>query len=163
LTHRSLTTGAAAVLLALSVSACGGGSDDTGAQSTQTSDSAAASSSQPADAGPTSAAASSGPQEAESSGPQEAESITATEADFSIALDEDSLAAGAYEIQVANQGRATHDLVVERDGKDVAASDSIGPGESTTLTVTLEPGEYVFYCSIGNHRSMGMEITVQVT
>jgi plastocyanin len=162
LTHRSLTTGAAVVLLALSVSACGGGSDDTGAQSTQTSDSAS-SSSQPADSAPTSAAASSGPQESASSGPQEAESITATEADFSIALDEDSLAAGAYEIQVANQGRATHDLVVERDGKDVAASDSIGPGESTTLTVTLEPGEYVFYCSIGNHRSMGMEITVQVT
>jgi plastocyanin len=162
LTHRSLTTGAAVVLLALSVSACGGGSDDMGAQSTQTSDSAS-SSSQPADSAPTSAAASSGPQESASSGPQEAESITATEADFSIALDEDSLAAGAYEIQVANQGRATHDLVVERDGKDVAASDSIGPGESTTLTVTLEPGEYVFYCSIGNHRSMGMEITVQVT
>jgi len=162
LTHRSLTTGAAAVLLALSVSACGGGSDDTEAQTTQPSDSAAASSSQSTPA-PTSAAASSGPQESASSAPQEAASITATEADFSIALDEDSLAAGAYEIQVTNEGRATHDLVVERDGRDVAASDSIGRGESTTLTVTLEPGEYVFYCSIGNHRAMGMEITVQVT
>ena len=29
------------------------------------------------------------------------------------------------------------------------------------VTVTLEPGEYVFYCSF--HRGMGMEITVQVT
>lgn len=52
--------------------------------------------------------------------------------------------------------------MVERDGEDVAASDTIGPGESTTLTVTLDEGEYVFYCSIGNHRSMGMEVTVQV-
>jgi plastocyanin len=29
--------------------------------------------------------------------------------------------------------------------------------------VTLEEGEYVFYCSVGNHRNMGMEVTVQVT
>jgi uncharacterized cupredoxin-like copper-binding protein len=53
--------------------------------------------------------------------------------------------------------------VVERDGEGVAASDAIGPGESTTLAVTLDPGQYVFYCSIGNHRTMGMEITVEVT
>jgi plastocyanin len=29
--------------------------------------------------------------------------------------------------------------------------------------VTLESGDYVFYCSIGNHRSMGMETTVSVS
>ena len=39
----------------------------------------------------------------------------------------------------------------------------IGPGDSTTLTVDLEPGQYVFYCSVGNHRGMGMEVTVTVT
>jgi plastocyanin len=93
----------------------------------------------------------------------EAESITATEADFSISLDEDNLSAGTYEIEVANDGSATHDLVVERDGDDVAGTDKIAPGDSATLSVTLEPGEYVFYCSIGNHRAMGMELTVQVT
>jgi plastocyanin len=93
----------------------------------------------------------------------EAESITATEADFSISLDEDNLSAGTYEIEVANDGSATHDLVVERDGDDVAGTDKIAPGDSATLSVTLEPGEYVFYCSIGNHRAMGMELTVQVS
>jgi uncharacterized cupredoxin-like copper-binding protein len=53
--------------------------------------------------------------------------------------------------------------VVERDGTDVASSDRIAPGQSTTVSVALEPGEYVFYCSIGNHRAMGMELTVTVT
>jgi FtsP/CotA-like multicopper oxidase with cupredoxin domain len=27
----------------------------------------------------------------------------------------------------------------------------------------LDAGEYVFYCPIGNHRAMGMELTVEVT
>jgi len=98
-----------------------------------------------------------------SSAAGEAESITATEADFSISLDEDTLPAGSYTIDVVNDGSSTHDLVVERDGDDIAKSDRIGPGDTTSLTVDLEPGEYVFYCSIGNHRTMGMELTVQVT
>jgi uncharacterized cupredoxin-like copper-binding protein len=43
------------------------------------------------------------------------------------------------------------------------ATDGIDPGGSTTLAVTLETGEYVIYCSIANHRAMGMEITIEVT
>jgi uncharacterized cupredoxin-like copper-binding protein len=31
------------------------------------------------------------------------------------------------------------------------------------VEVSLQPGEYVFYCSIGNHREMGMEVAVTVT
>ena len=93
----------------------------------------------------------------------QAQSITATEADFSISLGRTSLPAGTYDITVVNDGHATHDLVVERNGADVAASDTIAPGASTTVHVALEPGTYVFYCSIGNHRAMGMELTVTVT
>jgi uncharacterized cupredoxin-like copper-binding protein len=91
------------------------------------------------------------------------QTVTATEADFSISLDKDKLTAGTYDIDVVNDGHATHDLVVEKDGKDVGKTDAIGPGKSTTLTVTLESGDYVFYCSIGNHREMGMETTVSVS
>jgi plastocyanin len=96
-------------------------------------------------------------------GSAQTQSITATEADFSISLGQDSLPAGTYDITVVNDGHATHDLVVERNGADVAASDTIAPGASTTVHVALEPGTYVFYCSIGNHRAMGMELTVTVT
>lgn len=89
--------------------------------------------------------------------------LQVTSVDFGYELDSDQLAAGDYTIELTNDGDATHDLVVEQDGADVARTDTIGPGETSSLEVTLEPGEYVFYCSIGNHRGMGMEVTVTVT
>jgi plastocyanin len=97
------------------------------------------------------------------SGTAAAESVTVTAVDFAFEVDEDSFAAGAYEITLVNEGGSTHDLVVERDGQEVAAADAIDPGQTATLQVSLEPGEYVFYCSIANHRAMGMETTVEVT
>ena len=144
---RRLSVGLAA--LALTVSALAGCGGDDGGSAAETSATTATSASEtPAPTTGTSA---------------ETQSITATEADFSISLDQDTLPAGTYDIEVVNDGKATHDLVVQRDGADVASSDTIAPGQSTTVSVALEPGEYVFYCSIGNHRTMGMALTVTVT
>jgi plastocyanin len=86
-----------------------------------------------------------------------------TGVDFSFELPSTNLTAGQYEITFTNNGHATHDVVVEKDGADVGGSETIPPGQSTTFTVTLEPGQYVFYCSVGNHRAMGMETDVTVS
>jgi plastocyanin len=144
-----LATGAAVLALGLGgLTACGGSSSgsDSAASSTEATTSSSAE---------TSASAS-------SDGSAEAQAITATEQDFSISLSEDNLKAGSYTITVVNNGSATHDLAVEEDGTTKAASDKVSPGGKTTFTVDLDAGEYVFYCSIGNHRAMGMEKTVQV-
>jgi plastocyanin len=101
--------------------------------------------------------------ETSESEPAGTQALEVSSVDFSYELAEDTLAPGTYEITLTNEGDSTHDLVVERDGEDVAASEQIGPGESSTFEVTLEEGEYVFYCSVGNHRSMGMEVPVEVT
>jgi uncharacterized cupredoxin-like copper-binding protein len=103
------------------------------------------------------------PSSASATGSAEAETITATETEFQISLDQDSFPAGSYRIEVRNDGTMTHNLDVERDGDEVAGTDGIDPGRSATLDVTLEPGTYVFYCDVGNHRAMGMEVTVEVT
>ena len=146
-----LATGAAVLALALGgLTACGGGGSASTAAATTTS----------AAAGSTDSSASAS---SDSGGSSEARALTATETNFTIALSEDHLTAGSYAITVVNNGSATHNLAVEEDGTTKATSDSIGPGESTTLTVDLDAGQYVFYCSIGNHRAMGMELTVQVT
>ena len=99
----------------------------------------------------------------ETSGSGDAEAIAVSAVDFSFELAEDSFAPGTYEVTLTNDGESTHDLVVERDGEDVAQSEQINPGETATFEVTLEEGDYVFYCSVGNHRQMGMEIPVTVT
>jgi uncharacterized cupredoxin-like copper-binding protein len=93
----------------------------------------------------------------------QAQTLTVTEVGFDIKLESGDLPAGDYTITVRNEGDATHDLVVEQDGQDIAKSDTLGPGDSATFTVTLQPGQYVFYCSIGNHRAMGMETDVTVS
>ncbi|MGY1669354.1 cupredoxin domain-containing protein [Geodermatophilus sp. SYSU D00710] len=170
------TRRAAALAITLGVGLLGacsdGGEGDTAAASTSAhaegehsedtpSPSATSSSATSGGTTPSSAAPESTPAAAPAA-PAEARTVTATEGEMYIDLSESSFTPGEYTIEVVNEGNATHDLVVERDGQDVAASDTIGPGESTTLTVTLEAGEYVFYCSIGNHRAMGMLTNVTV-
>jgi plastocyanin len=145
--------GAAALLAGLlTLTGCGGSDEDSSspaAGSSQTSSPSAPSSS--ADASP------SAPAETGTT------AVSASLVDFGIELPETEMAAGEYEFEVTNDGGASHDFVVERDGEDVAATEILSSGGSETLAVTLEPGEYVIYCSVANHRSMGMEITVTVT
>ena len=50
-----------------------------------------------------------------------------------------------------------HNLVLE--GVDGASTAIISPGETASFTVTLEAGDYTLYCSVGNHRAQGMEVS----
>jgi plastocyanin len=95
--------------------------------------------------------------------PPAAQAMTVTATEMAFRLDDADVPAGEYTLTLTNRGRSTHDLVVEQAGDDVAGTDTINPGESTTLTVTLTPGRYVFYCSVANHRAMGMEVAVTVS
>ena len=65
-------------------------------------------------------------------------------------------AAGNVAFRVSNHGQQTHALEVEGNGIEEETED-IAPGESGTLTVDLEAGEYEFYCPIDGHRDQGME------
>jgi carboxymethylenebutenolidase len=48
----------------------------------------------------------------------------------------------------------THDLVIDEFS---AATDQVGAGQTTSVEFTApRAGEYEYYCSVGNHRAMGM-------
>lgn len=60
-----------------------------------------------------------------------------------------------------NNTGGTHDLRVE--GYDVGTK-VIQSGQSDSFTFTADKaGSFAFYCSVGNHRAMGMEGTLTVT
>ena len=151
---------AAPLVLALGIALLSGCSGDEGttdaAASSSAPSSSAATSSAEASTPASSAPASSAPAEAES------ETVAVTEGEMFIELSEDSFNAGTYTFEVTNTGSMRHDFVVEQNGEDVASTDVLQPGESTTLEVDLAPGEYVFYCSVGAHRAAGMEVPVTV-
>ena len=85
----------------------------------------------------------------------ESVALTATEFKFDPA-DVTVDAAGKVTFTVSNDGQQPHALEVEGNGVE-EETDSIAAGDSGTLTVDLEPGEYEFYCPIDGHREQGME------
>lgn len=75
-----------------------------------------------------------------------------------------TLKPGTYTFRVQNVGQFPHDLHVatSADGTEVGGSAPILAGGATSFTVTLKPGQYTLWCSVGAHRSLGMEGTLTV-
>ena len=146
--HRTARRRAAALAAAAALVLTGCGGEDTPEGASE--EPAAASTSE----APASSSGSSSSAEAPA---EDGGTVTITGVDFDFELE------GTELVEFVNDGGASHNVRFELDGEDVAESEVIAPGESTTFTVTLEPGEYVLYCSVGNHRGMGMEVPVTVT
>lgn len=81
-----------------------------------------------------------------------------------LAFQKDSLTAPAGEIALVmeNPSSVEHNIAVKGDGTDEKGP-VVGQGETSEVTVTLEPGEYEFYCSVPGHEAAGMEGTLTVT
>jgi uncharacterized cupredoxin-like copper-binding protein len=54
-----------------------------------------------------------------------------------------------------------HGIAVEGTGVDKDGS-IVGPGKTSTVTVTLKPGKYQFYCPFDGHKAGGMTGTLTV-
>src|ERR671931_560925 len=56
----------------------------------------------------------------------------------------------------------SHGIAVEGNGVDKDGK-IVSPGETSTLTVTLKPGKYEFYCPVPSHKAAGMKGTLTVS
>jgi plastocyanin len=81
-----------------------------------------------------------------------------------LAFEKDQLTAPAGEITLVMENPASveHNIAVKGDGIDEKGP-VVGEGGTSELTVTLQPGEYEFYCSVPGHEAAGMEGTLTVT
>ena len=142
---RGVVLGAAAGVLALLTAACGSsGSTNAGSPppATGTTGAAATTTSQAAPAGT---------------------QVTASLTEFHIALSQQSFAPGTYTFVVSNDGHATHALDITGPGLSNADTSDLSPGQKANLTVTLQAGSYDFFCPVGNHKALGMNMDVTVT
>jgi uncharacterized cupredoxin-like copper-binding protein len=84
--------------------------------------------------------------------------------EYSFSLSRLQVHAGTAVVELANFGQDPHDLRVQRVGaKHVAGLGVITPGKRGELTVKLAPGRYSFWCSVANHRQLGMRTSLVVT
>jgi len=67
-----------------------------------------------------------------------------------------------FNIQLNNGGSITHDLRVERAGKEIGGTKIIQGGQTATASLKLQPGDYTFFCSVGDHEQLGMKGTLTV-
>jgi plastocyanin len=88
--------------------------------------------------------------------------VTVSLTEFHIALSQQSLPAGKYTFVVSNDGQATHALAISGPGVSKTTTSSLSPGQKANLTVTLQSGKYDFFCPVGNHKQMGMDMNVSV-
>ena len=103
--------------------------------------------------------------------------VTVQVKEYSVSLSK-TPSAGSVKLVVRNTGSIVHDLQIlktdlapdklpvdnakaKEDGK-VSGTPGINPGESTTLTVELQPGNYVFICNQPGHYSLGTRLQVVV-
>jgi plastocyanin len=94
----------------------------------------------------------------------EALTLDATE-DGGLGFDPGDLEAPAGEVTITmanpDGNQMPHNVALEGDGVD-EAGEVVEPGGESTVTATLEPGTYTFYCAVGQHRANGMEGTLTV-
>jgi plastocyanin len=63
---------------------------------------------------------------------------------------------------MTNDGDLPHNVAIKGNGVD-EKGEIVQNGGTSTVTATLEAGEYTFYCSVPGHEAGGMTGTLTVT
>jgi plastocyanin len=83
--------------------------------------------------------------------------------EFSFAVSRVQVKHGPAVIELANFGQDPHDLRLQRAGaRHIAGLGVVAPGERAELAVNLPRGRYSLWCSVANHRALGMRATLVV-
>jgi plastocyanin len=69
--------------------------------------------------------------------------------------------AGKVTLSMANPAGIPHAVAVEGNGVDKDGK-TVQKGGTSTVTATLKPGKYEFYCPVDGHKAAGMKGTLTV-
>lgn len=87
------------------------------------------------------------------------------DASGALAFDQTTLTAKAGKVTVAmvnpSSSGIPHGIAVQGNGVDKDGK-TVSPGGTSTVTLTLKPGTYSFYCPVPGHKAAGMKGTLTV-
>ena len=159
LKHFALLVSAAA--LALGVAACGGGSSSSKTSSAGATSASGATSSAAAGTSSSAGATSS----AAAAGGSSKLSIAANPSG-QLSYDKKTLSAKAGKVTIAltNMSPVGHNITIQQgtSGAILGATPTF-QGGTKSVSVTLKPGKYTFFCSVPGHRAGGMVGTLTVS
>jgi plastocyanin len=78
--------------------------------------------------------------------------------DFSFTLSRKIVPHGRVTFVIKNDSQSRHDFAIAGH-----RSKTIGPGKTTTLTVTLKRGRYPYRCTVDSHAELGMKGVLRVS
>ena len=84
--------------------------------------------------------------------------VTVDATEFKFTLTKMQVPHGTVVFTLVNQGKVSHDFSI--NGKTSAL---VAPGKSTTITVSLAAGKYLYVCTVPGHANAGMEGTLIAT
>ncbi len=83
--------------------------------------------------------------------------------EFHLVLSRPSVKAGHVEIELQNDGEDVHDLRLRRiGGTRTYFVPGTKPGRRRTIEISLLSGSYRLWCSIADHRALGMQTVLRV-
>ena len=88
----------------------------------------------------------------------------AANAEGQLKYDKSTLSAKAGKVSIAftNSSPLAHNVSIESSSGESVGATPTFQGGSKTLSVTLKPGTYKFFCTVPGHRQAGMEGTLTV-
>jgi plastocyanin len=140
------------VLLALGLAACGGSSSSSSTAAGSSSSAPAATSSSSSSA----AAAPSGGGNTITNSADPSGALKFTQSSLTAKAGKDTL-------KFTNSAPEMHDMTIATSSGTVVGKTPVFQGGTKTVSVTLKPGKYVFYCSVPGHRQGGMQGTLTVS
>src|SRR2546430_14028119 len=95
--------------------------------------------------------------------PGVASTVNVKLSEWNVVLSQASVAAGPVTFVITNAGSIPHGFEVEGQGIEKEI-ETIQPGASDTLTLTLKAGSYDVYCPVGedSHKKLGMDTHLKV-
>jgi plastocyanin len=89
--------------------------------------------------------------------------VQVTAKEYWYTLSSRTVKPGAAVIEFVNYGEDPHDMRVQRaGGGKIYKTPVLQPGAYFDLSVKLLPGRYRLWCSIANHRQLGMQAVLVV-